>query len=241
MAGFIDLHSHWVAGVDDGAPSVEHGVALLAALRSIGFDTVVATPHMRPGMFNTDRESLETAYAAMGDAIAAAPGMPKVMLSAEHYFDEIVFARLMNGEALPYPGGKSVLVEFSSNQFPARLNDRMFDLQRKGLRPVIAHPERYLPVWKHPESMVELVERGNVLLLDVGALVGKYGRAPRKAAEELIELGLYYAACSDAHRVSDVDAVLAGITALRELVGEEEAQFLLHDGPQAILEGKVDL
>jgi protein-tyrosine phosphatase len=78
------------------------------------------------------------------------------------------------------------------------------------------------------------------MLLDVAALAGKYGRAPRKSAERLLEEGMYYAACSDAHRASDVEDVKRGIDELADRVGDEEVAFLLRDGPAAILEGRVD-
>ncbi len=55
MRGFIDLHSHFVANIDDGAPSFDDSLAMLRALRAIGFDTVIATPHMRPELFDNDR------------------------------------------------------------------------------------------------------------------------------------------------------------------------------------------
>src|SRR5689334_10912937 len=105
MRGFIDLHSHWVAGIDDGARTFADSRALLAALRSAGFDTVVATPHMRPGMFDNTRDSLRAAYDATCAALAGAPDLPAVALSSEHFFDDIVFQRLVEGSALPYPGG----------------------------------------------------------------------------------------------------------------------------------------
>ncbi len=242
MPGYIDLHCHWVAGIDDGARTAEEGLELLRRLKRLGYGQVIGTPHMRPGLFDNDRQDIVSSYEQMlplvrsqGDAV------PQVGLSSEHYFDDLVFGRLMGGEALPYPGQKAVLIEFAAQALPARLPDRLFDLRRKGLRPVVAHPERYAPVVRRPELMEDLVDRGTVLLMDVGALAGKYGRASRKCAEQLLEAGLYYAVCSDAHRPEDVDEIAEGIARLKALEGEEEARFLLEEGPRAVLEGKVDL
>ncbi|MGK3960257.1 tyrosine-protein phosphatase [Sorangium sp. So ce118] len=240
MRGFIDLHCHWVAGIDDGARDVEESFALLTALRGAGFDTVVATPHMRPGMFDNTRQSLRAAYDATCAALAEARDLPALDLSSEHFFDDIVFQRLLDGSALPYPGGRAVLVEFPTRSFPVRVADRLFDLSRRKLRPVIAHPERYEPVFDDCSSLDPLLDAGAVLLLDVAALTGKYGRTPRRAAEQLLEEGYYYAACSDAHSARDVADVRDGIEALFARVGEEEATFMLIDGPRAILEGRVD-
>lgn len=240
MGGYIDLHCHWVAGIDDGAKTVAESAALLSGLRSLGFETVVATPHMRPGMFDNTSESLRAAYEATCAALSGAPGLPRVMLSSEHFFDDIVFQRLMSGGALPYPGGHAALVEFPNARFPAMIEHRFFDLHRRRLRPVLAHPERYEPVWRDPTVLDPLLDGGAVLLLDVAALVGKYGRTPRRAAEQLLEDGYYYAACSDAHAPRDVPDVERGIAALYALAGEEEAAFMLEEGPRAILEGRVD-
>lgn len=239
MRGFLDLHCHWVAGIDDGVPDVAGSVALLRGLGEIGFDTVVATPHMRPGMFDNTAADLRRAYESTVAGLAAAPGLPERHLSSEHFFDDVVFTRLVQGEALPYPGGRAALVEFPPRQFPVHVAHRFFDLMRKGIRPVIAHPERYEPVWDDPRILDPLLDGGAVLLLDVAALAGKYGRAPRRAAERLLEDGYYQAACSDAHGVRDVKEVAEGIKRLIDQAGSEEAEFLLVEGPREILEGRV--
>ena len=237
--GFVDLHSHWVAAIDDGARDVEGSLALVRGLHEVGFDTIVATPHMRPGMFDNTAVDLRRAYDRTVAALASARGLPERHLSSEHFFDDIVFQRIVGGDALPYPGGHAVLVEFPSRAFPLRVADRFFDLMRRRVRPVIAHPERYEPVWSDPSVLDPLLDGGAVLLLDVASLAGKYGRAPRKAAEQLVEAGYYQAACSDAHGVKDVKDVAEGIKRLFDQLGEEEASFLLVDGPREILEGRV--
>jgi protein-tyrosine phosphatase len=238
VRGFVDLHCHWIAAIDDGAPTRDEGLAMLRALHGAGFDYVMATPHMRPALFDNQKADLQAAFDAM--ALASEPGLPKVGLSSEHYFDDIVFQRLMKGDALPYPGGKAVLVEFPNDAFPARVADRFFDLRMRKLRPVLAHPERYRPVWKDRTVLDPFLDSGVVLLLDVAALAGKYGRAPERAALELLEDGYYIAACSDAHRAKDVEDVARGIARLEKLVGREETEYLLRDGPLAILNGTLE-
>ena len=151
--GYADLHCHWIAGIDDGCRTPEAGVALLKGLKAIGFSTVVATPHMRPGMFENDRAALERAYARMQPILAAEVGLPEVFLASEHWFDDTVYARLRAGEGLPYPAKpgarlRGVLVEMNPQGFPPQLPRTFVELRRKGLFPVIAHPERYQPVWK---------------------------------------------------------------------------------------------
>jgi len=239
VSGYIDLHSHWVAGIDDGARTVEDSRDLLYALRDLGFVTVVATPHMRTGMFDNTRQQIQQAYDATIRELGEDEGLPELSLASEHHLDDIVFQRLIDGDALPYRGGKTALIEFPNERFPLKHEDRLFDLRCRHIRPVLAHPERYRPVWKDIERLDKLLDGGTVLLLDVAALVGKYGRQPTQCAHRLLEEGYYYAACSDAHRASDAESTAKGIARLVELMGKEEADFLLSEGPSNILEGTI--
>ncbi len=245
MREHIDLHSHWIASVDDGVRTTADARDLLAGLKAIGFEHVVATPHMRVGMFDNDAAGLRRAYERTFEALGLGPSdgasaMPSVGLACEHFLDDVVFERLRSGAGLPYPGGHAALVELSPRGFPRRLDAVVRELRRAGLRVVIAHPERYEPVWKDLEVLDPLLDAGALLQLDVAALVGKYGRAPQRAAEQLVEEGWYTLACSDAHKRADVDDVARGIERLAVLAGEEEVRFLFHEGPSAVLEGRID-
>lgn len=232
---FVDLHSHWIAGIDDGAKTPEAGVEMLTRLRSAGFERVVATPHMRPGMFDNTREALAQAFERMKPHLTAA--CPEVDLSSEHWFDDVVFSRLVSGQAAPYPGGKAALVEWSPQSLPLRVEARLFDLKKRGVVPVLAHPERYQPVWDDDACLDPLLDVGAVLLLDVCSIVGKYGRASQKAALKLLEEDAYEAACSDAHRPDDVADVVRALARLEDLVGAAEKERLMREGPLAILAG----
>jgi protein-tyrosine phosphatase len=237
--GFVDLHCHYLPGIDDGARNTGEGVALLRALKQCGFDRVVATPHMRPRMFDNTKALLVDAFARFETAVRGSDGIPELALASEHYFDDIVFQRLLEGDGLPYPGGHAVLLEFYDQNFLPAVADRLFDLRRRKLVPVIAHPERYRCFWASHQRLSELVASGSAALLDVAALVGKYGKEPERCARRILDDGLYAAACSDAHRPEDVEDVEDGIRFLAKKYGDEEVDALLREGPLAILEGTV--
>lgn len=241
MTGFIDLHCHYIPGIDDGVKTDEDGVALLRDLHAIGFERVVATPHIRSAMFENRKAGLESAYAAFCERIKGEAGLPQTGLGAEHFFDDTVWQLFQKGEMCPYPGGHAVLVEFPERAFPFGVTERFFQMHVRGLRPVLAHPERYSPLSSTSEPVERMVNSGVLLLLDVMSLEGKYGSAPRKAAERMLEEGLYYAACSDTHRPNDVAVAEKAIARLRELVGDDDAEMLLADHPQRILDGRIDV
>ena len=241
MPGFVDLHSHFIPGIDDGARTKDEGVELLRALKGCGFERVIATPHMRPRLFDNTKEQLVQAFATFERSVEGEAGLPEIALSSEHYFDELVFQRLLDGNGLPYPGGNAVLLEFYDMDFMPAVANRLFDLRRRRIVPVIAHPERYRCFWSSHERLSELVQSGAAALLDVAALVGKYGKEPQKCARRLLEDELYLAACSDAHRPSDVEDVEDGIAFVAKRYGDEEIERLLSEGPRAILAGKAAL
>jgi protein-tyrosine phosphatase len=239
MGDFVDLHCHWLPGVDDGVETLEDAVSLLRSLGEIGFARVVATPHMRPGFFDNTAELLRAAFERTQAQLEPVAALPERDLASEHFFDDVVFQRLMQGQGLPYPGGAAVLLEFYDSNFPLRVDQLLSQLRVRGLTPVIAHPERYRVIWDRPSVLDRLIDSGAVALLDVAALVGKYGRQPQRCAERLLESESYHAACSDAHRVRDVAEVARGIDVIRRRYGDAEVEALFRSGPLEILGGSA--
>ncbi len=209
---------------------------MLRELRRLGFELVVATPHMRPGLFDNDRPTIQAAFEQQRPT-GEHPELPRVELSAEHYFDDVVYHRLLDGCGLPYPGGRAALLEFYEMDLPPSIDHLLARLRRKGLTPVIAHPERYRAIWRSPDTLERLLDTGAVALLDSAALIGKYGSRPQRSARALLERGLYGAACSDAHRPKDVSEVEKAMAWIEKRYGAEELQQLFFEGPKAILEG----
>jgi protein-tyrosine phosphatase len=242
--GFIDLHCHPLPGIDDGVRTPEDGVALLVALGRAGFSTVVATPHVRTGVWDNRHATRAAALGALGPELDAARArgevIPELLLAGEHMFDDVLRDLLSRGEALTYPGGGAALVEFPYENIPMRVELQLWRMHRGGVRPVLAHPERYAPVQQDQERFEELKGAGCWALLDVMSLIGAYGRRAQQCAERILDANGYVAACSDAHKSADVAGVTEGIAALRARVGDAGVTRLFIEGPTKILEaGRV--
>lgn len=224
---------------------------MLAKLGSLGFSHVVATPHMRPGMFENTADDLRRAYERTKEARTYATGLPRTSLGSEHFFDAEVISGIQNGQGLPYsefgpiegsvPGGGAILVEFNDLTAVALIEQQLFQLQTQGFIPVIAHPERYRAVWSEPTLISRLVDLGSVALLDISALVGKYGRRAQNAAEQLLEDGIYDAACTDSHRPVDVDVAEKAMARMVKMYGREELELLFGENPRRLLQGQRPL
>lgn len=235
MSNFVDLHCHWLSGLDDGASSPTEGHRMLQGLADLGFRRVIATPHMRPGLFDTTREQILAAFEAQRPVDLSID----VAVSAEHYFDDVVFGRLERGEGVPYPGDKAVLLEFYGMDLPPRIDNLLSQLKRRGVTPVIAHPERYQTIWKAPRRLERMIDAGAMTLLDACALVGKYGKQPERVARSLLDAGLYHAACSDAHRADDLNTLQRAMDWITRRYDASELEALFVDGPRKILEGNA--
>jgi protein-tyrosine phosphatase len=240
MQGLVDLHCHYIPAIDDGARTHDEGVALCQALKRLGYATVVATPHIRTAMFENRKADLQQRFERFAEQTRDQPDMPELLLGAEHFCDDVFWGLFEHDQALPYTGGKAALIELPPDHVPLGLDERVFRMQVRGVRPVLAHPERYPSLFGSTAPIERALEMGAVALLDLMSLTAKYGRRPRRTAERMLEEGAYYAACSDCHRPADVELVAESIERLQELVGDDDARALLSQHPRAILDGKVE-
>lgn len=239
MSGFVDLHLHYVPGVDDGVRTLDETRRMLEGLRAIGYAKCVATPHMRSGMFDNRKAGLESGFRGVVTELEGA-AVPELGLASEHFFDDVFWSLFERREVLPYPGENAILVELHPERWPRGLTERFFQMQVRGLRPMIAHPERYAPLASETEPLDALLDAGAMTQLDLMSLVGRYGDRPRRVAERMLEEGAYDIACSDAHRPEDVDHVARAIERLRALVGADETLALLSTNPRGVLDGSYD-
>jgi protein-tyrosine phosphatase len=209
-------------------------------LAQLGFSQLIATPHIRSAMFDNRRPGLIQAFERFAEGAAELAGMPQLGLSAEHFFDDLFWSLFQEREILPYPSGAAALVELPPDAMPLGLAEQLFRMRVKGVRPVIAHPERYAPLFHSSAPLTPLLDQGALAQLDLMSLLGKYGRMPRRAAERLLREDAYYIACSDCHRPEDVALVGEAIERLRGLSGDDTARRLLAEHPRRILSGEVE-
>ncbi len=241
MAGYVDLHLHIIPNVDDGVRSLDESLQVCKGLKRLGYDHLVTTPHIRRRMFENSKEGLEQAFQAFSAAVASEPDMPALSLSAEHHCDEGFLELFEKGQLLPYPGKHALLIEFANEALPLHFEQLAFRIRLQRMTPVIAHPERYVPLFKRTDPIDRLLEQDVLFQLDLMSLSGKYGRSAKNAAERMLEEGVYAIAASDCHRTEDIDRTAEAIERLKDLVGDEEADLLLGVNPRRLLQGQAVL
>jgi protein-tyrosine phosphatase len=238
MASYVDLHAHFLPGLDDGAKTREEGLRMVEALAALGFTTLHATPHQRAGMFMPSRADIDTAFADIAAAAGAArPGL-ELGVAAENFWDEVLHQRLGERAVPSYPGARAFLFEISPQLIPPRLEQTLFEIRLGGPLPVLAHPERYLAI-QNDFGRAEGLGRSAAMLVDLGALDGAHGRAPMKTARRLLEEGLADAVASDVHTAEDQRSVAAGMAWIRKRLGAPALERMLDENPRRILAGEL--
>lgn len=236
----LDLHNHVLFGIDDGCRTPEESAALCAAAKAAGHTGFVATPHIRPGMFDNNPDGIR-ARRDETRAIVEGAGL-ELHLGAEYYFHPEMLAAARDKRLLTL-GERSrfVLVEFPSSRLPIRYDELLYEIRVTGYVPVIAHPERCAGLQADlPKTLAALKQAGVLLQLDIGSLVGHYGRAAKKAGTEMVKRGAYHVVACDLHRPGDVDDIVApGLKQLAKLLNKrrlpEGVETLTLDNPRRIL------
>ena len=233
----IDLHSHILPGVDDGARSIADSVALARDAVRDGISAMVATPHVRHD-YPTTPAVMERLVAQVRDALAGAGADLEVWTGGEIALEPLM---RMDGESLARfslgGSGRYVLVEFPYSGWPLPLPSQIDRLAALGITAVIAHPERSVEVQSRPQRLAPLVDAGALVQLTAASLDGRLGRSCRRAAMRLLDLGLAHVIASDAH-MPGTRAV--GMSAAAEAVGDERlAAWLTRDVPAAIVAGEA--
>jgi protein-tyrosine phosphatase len=233
----IDLHLHLLPAIDDGAASLDVSLEMLNRAESFGFNSLIATPHLNgPLTAQYDAKVRQ----ALTEVRNAADGTPiTIDLGFEILLSPDLPARLSKGERSRLADSTTVLVELPFVGWPLFTEQTLFDVQTLGLRALLAHPERYSAVQSEPEKALELAERGVLMQVTLGSLVGLFGKPAQKIAELLLREGAATVLASDAHSAGQrFMAVGDGLHRAEDLIGPARVRQLVYDNPKALLESR---
>ncbi|MBI4540491.1 MAG: hypothetical protein HY704_13400 [Gemmatimonadetes bacterium] len=239
-ASLADIHSHLVPGVDDGASDVEQALAALERLVGLGVTTIVTTPHIQ-GSLSRNPEALaarlgevDSAWAAISEA--AAELLPELEFRRGHEVMLDVPDADFSDERLRLAGTSFALIEWPRFQIPPGTVEVVSRLRFGGVKPVVAHVERYMGVGGHLDLVAEWRRAGAYLQVNYGAVVGRWGPRVRSVALALLELGWVDYLASDYHGQADVSVYLEEARELLEgWGGQEQWRLLAAVNPARIL------
>lgn len=232
----IDLHAHILPGFDDGVRSLDEAREVAARAQAEGVTAIAATPHVR-GDYPTAPDAMERGVEALRADFAAEGIAIDVVAGGEVSLERLWELPLADVVRFTYGGaGRYLLVEFPYRGWSPLLEPTLGELERSGIRSLLAHPERNDAVQAAPQRLAALVDAGAVVQVTAGSLAGSLGRASQTAARRLLELGLVHVLASDVHGTgqSGRTGLAAGAAALED---DALAERLTLQAPAAILAG----
>ena len=226
----IDIHSHFLFGVDDGPEEIEISREILGIYQEAEFSTVVETTHCYPGLYEAEKEKVENNLQKLNE------DKIRLFYTREYFVDLPFLEKLDEEKIIPYPDGEHILIEFSFFVSPLNWEEIIFKIQTRGYVPILAHPERYDWLNSIPQFISEFTHRGGLLQGNVGSYAGHYGRYVRKKFISLLEEGKYHFLATDTHSPQQLKEVITTIPKLKKNFGEKKIKYLLKDNPAKIVE-----
>jgi protein-tyrosine phosphatase len=237
----LDIHSHILPGIDDGALNIGHSMEMARKYVQAGYTKVIATPHAVPedrGVKFAQSVELhvDNLNAIMKEErvdLTVLPGM-EITLAPE------VPGMLDRGEVIPLAGGAYVLIEPPFQRLPLHWEQVLFEVAGRGFKIMIAHPERCEQLANQPQLVERLLETGAGLQVNWTSLLGYHGKTALKAARHLLLSGAAHCMATDSHDTRQRSAVIVrrGAEELAGLVGRRNLGLLTVENPARVLSGR---
>lgn len=214
--GQRDIHNHLLPGVDDGFKTQEDSIRAIEKMVQHGVKQIVFTPHMNPDVYPNEseahfREVFDKFQPQVNDILPPPlKGTEGVLSLAAEYMVVNNFEKRVAehaDELLTYPDG-SILIEMSYFFRSRNFEDAIFELNMAGLRPIIAHPERYLYMVDSLSDYDRWIDMGARLQMNYLSLTGQYGEASMKILRHLLSHGMYSFVATDLHSNAQLDRIL---------------------------------
>jgi protein-tyrosine phosphatase len=219
-----DMHSHLLPALDDGLKSMDDTIHFIGQLHKLGYKKLICTPHilseLYPNSPNTILPRLEEVRKALKEQ-----NIPVQIDAAAEYMVDIDFENsIRNGDQLLTIGDKNILIEMSYIAPSPNMEQVIFELNMKGLKPIIAHPERYPYYHNDFEKYQRFIDLGAVLQVNLLSLLGYYGKNVKVVAEKLIKQKMIQFAGTDMHHTNHLNALheLAGKKDFYKLIAEAD-------------------
>lgn len=207
-----DMHSHLLPGIDDGSPDCATSLTLISGLQELGYRQFITTPHIMGDVHKNDAASIGEAHHKLNAALQQEGLAVPVKAAAEYYLDDHFDELLAKNIPLLTIKDNWVLVEFSFVTIPMNVKDKLFDLQIKGYKPILAHPERYNYLISQKHWYDELKEAGCFFQLNLLSLTGYYGKIPHELAQYLIKKKYINFLGTDLHHERHLEALRSSST-----------------------------
>ena len=236
MREMIDIHSHILPGVDDGAQDEQASIEMARVAIDEGITHIVASPHHRNRTYDNYRDEIRTSVTVLNDLFQSEGINLTVLPGQEVRIYGEILDDLAKGEIQAVNDSKYLLVEFPSDSVPHYASQLFYDMQMEGIQPIIVHPERNRELLNNHEKMYEFVRNGVLTQVTAASLVGKFGEQIATFSEQLIRANLTHFIASDAHNTTTRGFLMQEVFAHIEDKIDAEKAFLFMEKGQLLMD-----
>jgi protein-tyrosine phosphatase len=238
ISQFIDIHIHILPGIDDGAKNIDESTAMAEAYEELGVKRLIATPHFIPGTaWAAGRDQVFTIIEELQEHLTNNNITLKIFPGMEIAYHKKLIDRLEKGLLQPLGTSNSYLLEPSFNDSYDDLLTCAKQIMTQGSGTILAHPERIPSFQETAEPLLELVEEGLQVQINMGSLLGRFGASSKKMAKYLIEKNSVHFLASDAHSIEKRHPLSReDWEKLTELLGDNLLTKLCITNPSRLLE-----
>lgn len=235
----IDMHSHILPNIDDGARSIEETFHLIQEAKEAGFKAIISTSHYMEGYYETDTPEREVWVNAIYDKLQEKNIDIHLYLGNEIYLSENMIKLLEEGKASTINDTSYVLFEMPLNVEPLNLYDVIYEMLQYKLVPILAHPERYTFVQQEPELIYDLIQKGVLMQANYASITGYYGEKAQWMVRKLLENNMVHFLGSDVHRKNTIYPRIPQILdELKGIIEEAKLEELTTTNPKLVLNNK---
>ena len=202
---FVDIHSHLLPGIDDGAKTIDDTRNLILELKSFGYNHFITTPHIITNVWKNNETSIENHYNSINAELEKEGLFSSFNVAAEYMIDSFFMKRLETEKLLTLKDNY-VLIEMSYLNPPIQLYDIIFEIQLTGYTPVLAHPERYTFYHHNFSEYEKLKKTGCLFQLNLLSTVDYYGKNISSVADKLLQKGMIDFVGSDVHHANHIQS-----------------------------------
>lgn len=203
----VDIHSHLIFGVDDGSQTLEESISLIKSLFEKGYTDIITSPHIMADFYKNSKDNLLPIRDIIREELQKQNIKINFDVAAEYYLDDGFEKKLRDKENLLLINDEYILVETSYMNEPSNLNSIMFEIQASGLKPILAHPERYSYMYDSFEKYEAIFERNVYFQLNLNSLSGYYSKAAKDIANKLIDKKMIHFSGTDCHGEKHINAL----------------------------------
>ena len=231
----IDIHTHVLPGIDDGAQNISDSLEILQALAKQGVTELVATPHIISGVYENTSEIINEKITEIQDLIRENQLNLILHSGAELYCEPDLISKVKK-ENLTLAHSNYVLIETELQRFPDNFEEILFNFQQEGFRPIIAHAERFSPFMNNIDHLLTIVNREIYVQMNSGSIMGVFGNAVKYLALEMLKIGCVHVIASDVHGLQKRPILMKDAYDLvASNYSEKLAEILFYENPKRIL------